>query len=81
MISLKVKMEIDRLIHSRFKEVVKASFGKRRKTLKNNLKSSGYDIDGLSDRIDLSRRPEELSVENFVFLTKLISEINEKKPG
>ncbi len=54
-----------------FRTVVKAAFGKRRKTLRNALKHltlpasvSGLEIMG--------KRPEQLSVEDYIFLTQRI---------
>ncbi len=56
-----------------FKAVVKASFGQRRKTLRNSLK--GFFPNGIpSARSDLfSCRPEQLGVEEFVLLTNIVS--------
>ena len=58
----------------RFKTVVKTAFGQRRKTLRNSLSSlipAGSPL--LQDEI-MSQRPERLSVEDFIRLTKAISE-------
>ena len=53
-----------------FRSIVRGTFGKRRKTLRNGLKSLGYENEVLDHLpFDLSRRPEELSVEEFVDLT------------
>jgi len=63
-----------------FRTIVRGTFGKRRKTLRNGLKSLGYESD-LLDQIsfDITRRPEELSVEEFVDLSKRIKEkVNSK---
>lgn len=49
-------------------EIVKLAFGQRRKTLRNNLKS----IINNSCSIDLQKRAENLSVNDFVILTKEI---------
>ena len=57
-----------------FKTIVKTSFGQRRKTLRNSLSSlipSGSAI--LQDTM-MSRRPETLSVEEFISLTKWIED-------
>lgn len=56
-----------------FKTIVKTSFGQRRKTLKNSL-SGLIPVNSLvwQDPI-LTRRPETLSVEEFLWLTKSIS--------
>ncbi|MCH4155552.1 MAG: 16S rRNA (adenine(1518)-N(6)/adenine(1519)-N(6))-dimethyltransferase RsmA [Muribaculaceae bacterium] len=55
------------------KTVVKTSFGMRRKTLRNSVRgmfSSGSEV--LADEI-FSKRPEQLSVEQFVALTNLVA--------
>ena len=49
---------------NRFESLVKAAFSSRRKMLRNTLK--GFDID--PNTIDLSRRPETLTVEEFIKL-------------
>ena len=55
-----------------FKRIVKAGFGKRRKTLRNALKS--LNLSGLeSEEVLLSKRAEQLSVSDFVKLTSLAS--------
>ena len=54
-----------------FKKVVKTAFGQRRKTLRNSLKTllpEGFDT---SDPI-FDLRPERLSVEDFVRLTRML---------
>ena len=58
------------------RSVVRATFGKRRKTLRNGLKSLEYE-DTVLDRIpfDLKKRPEELSANEFVELTESIRKI------
>jgi 16S rRNA (adenine1518-N6/adenine1519-N6)-dimethyltransferase len=63
-----------------FKIVVKTTFGKRRKTIRNGLKYLPFD-EQMNDRIidslnyPLQKRPEQLSIEDFVTLTNRISEI------
>jgi len=54
-----------------FLEVVKKSFNQRRKTLRNSLKPM-LTPELLTQQI-LNKRPEQLSVEEFVFLTNMIS--------
>ncbi len=57
-----------------FIQVVKATFGKRRKTLRNGLKALKYqDLNIEALDFDLSLRPEELSVADFVTLINLIA--------
>lgn len=58
-----------------FRSVVKTSFGQRRKTLRNSLKSIAPDLP--AGHPLLTRRPEQLSVEEFFELTNLISSANE----
>jgi len=54
-----------------FVAIVKAAFGNRRKTLKNSFSNSIFhEIDFSNSGIDLSLRAENLSVEDFVLLTK-----------
>lgn len=58
-----------------FKTVVKTSFGQRRKTLRNSLKSllpAGMTI---PDNHMFALRPEQLSVEQFIELTNIISNL------
>lgn len=74
------------LVHIYFKEitypeeeqklfiaVVKAAFGNRRKILKNSLSNSIFhEIDFSNSGIDLSLRAENLSVDDFITLTKFL---------
>lgn len=56
-----------------FIKVVKACFGNRRKTLKNSLSNSIFkDCDFLGINIDFTKRAEQLTVDDFVYLTKMI---------
>ncbi|MBS3921334.1 MAG: ribosomal RNA small subunit methyltransferase A [Deltaproteobacteria bacterium] len=61
-----------------FKEVVKASFSHRRKTLINSLKHSGLPLPALikermkATGIDPRRRPETLSIEEFIHLSEVL---------
>ena len=61
-------------------QIVKAAFGKRRKTLKNALAGGnlGFGDKGISEAleragIDPRRRAETLSVQEFVTLSNLLS--------
>ena len=56
---------------AKFKTVVKTAFGQRRKTLRNSLKPLIGDAAIAADPI-FNRRPEQLSVDDFVNLTNLI---------
>jgi 16S rRNA (adenine1518-N6/adenine1519-N6)-dimethyltransferase len=65
----RVKLEVD---EGDFKRIIKLAFNQRRKTLRNSLKSvlieKGIDT---SDPF-FTKRPEQLSVEEFIGLTKLL---------
>lgn len=52
-----------------FFKIVKTSFNQRRKTLRNSLKSILLHLD--SEKELLSKRPEQLDIADFVYLTKL----------
>ena len=54
-----------------FKKVVKAGFGKRRKTLRNALKDLNLEFDNTLPVFD--KRAEQLSVSDFIALTKYVS--------
>jgi 16S rRNA (adenine1518-N6/adenine1519-N6)-dimethyltransferase len=57
-----------------FKKVVKTTFNQRRKTIRNSLKPVLATLPKLPDYIPyLDARPEQLSVEEFVELTKSVS--------
>ena len=56
-----------------FIKIVKAAFGKRRKTLKNSLSNSIFKEFDFSDSgIDLSLRAEQLDMKDFVTLTNFV---------
>lgn len=55
-----------------FRKVVKATFGQRRKMIWNGLKSLGVDVEHLREDPIVKRRPEQLSVEEFVYLTNRV---------
>lgn len=52
-----------------FVQVVKTAFNQRRKTLRNALKPLNCPLDGIDDAI-LAKRAEQLSVQDFVMITK-----------
>lgn len=61
-----------------FKNLVRSTFGKRRKTLRNGLRFMGFTDTQLEPLpVDLGRRPEELSVDEFLELTKLLEPFEE----
>jgi 16S rRNA (adenine1518-N6/adenine1519-N6)-dimethyltransferase len=55
--------------HDHFENLVKTAFNQRRKTLRNCLKTLMTSEDWLRNDIDSSRRPEELSVAEYVKLS------------
>jgi len=56
-----------------FKTVVKTAFNQRRKTLRNSLKTLLEKDRSISALPVFDRRPEQLSVEEFIGLTKLVT--------
>ena len=61
-----------------FKNVIKTSFGQRRKTLRNSLASLMPVNSPIWQDPILTRRPETLSVEEFISLTKTIENFQKK---
>ena len=58
-----------------FKKIVKQSFGQRRKTLRNSLKIFNISDIKKEDTI-FTKRPEQLSVSDFIYLTNLVDNEN-----
>ncbi len=59
------------LVQKTFIKIVKASFGNRRKMLKNSLSNSIFkDLDFSNCKIDLSKRAEDLDIKDFIRLSK-----------
>ena len=58
-----------------FKKIVKQSFGQRRKTLRNSLKILNIPDIKKEDTI-FAKRPEQLSVSDFIYLTNLVGNEN-----
>jgi len=56
-----------------FKSIVKMAFNQRRKTMRNSLKAMINNNDLKSNPI-FSKRPEQMSVSEFVMITKMIME-------
>jgi 16S rRNA (adenine1518-N6/adenine1519-N6)-dimethyltransferase len=59
-----------------FKAVVKTSFNQRRKTIRNSLKPLIGGLE-LPDSYLFAKRPEQLSVEEFVELTKIVDSLKQ----
>lgn len=66
----KENLKLDCNVSMLFK-VVKAAFGLRRKTLRNSLKPFGLS-DNLKEDVIFGKRPEQLTVADFIALTKKI---------
>jgi 16S rRNA (adenine1518-N6/adenine1519-N6)-dimethyltransferase len=61
-----------------FKAVVRGTFSKRRKTLRNGLRYMGFSDDQLEAvTFELTRRPEDLTLEDFLKLTKELEPFSE----
>jgi 16S rRNA (adenine1518-N6/adenine1519-N6)-dimethyltransferase len=78
-VRLNFKDQLPQCDEKLFRSIVRATFGKRRKTLRNGLKSLKLD-DTVLDQIpfDLKRRPEELSVDEFLNLSESIRKITKQ---
>jgi len=65
-----------------FTRIVKTAFGQRRKMLRNALSPFGEPLPEAARRagIDLSRRAETLSVEEFVRLSDAFASMVKRKP-
>ncbi|MBK3516649.1 16S rRNA (adenine(1518)-N(6)/adenine(1519)-N(6))-dimethyltransferase RsmA [Carboxylicivirga marina] len=59
-----------------FVKVVKAIFNQRRKAIRNSLKAIPFNKEAIADHVYLTRRPEQMSVDDFIELTCMI----EKNP-
>ncbi|MCR4659608.1 MAG: 16S rRNA (adenine(1518)-N(6)/adenine(1519)-N(6))-dimethyltransferase RsmA [Bacteroidales bacterium] len=55
-----------------FVKVVKTAFNQRRKTLRNALKPLSIPLDGI-DEGQLAKRAEQLSVDEYIYITKILS--------
>ncbi len=76
-IRLQFREQLPEVNEQLFRQVVRTTFGTRRKTLRNGLRSLGLndtDLGGLD--FDLNRRPEELTVDEFLHLTRQIVPLN-----
>ena len=62
----------DDVAYADLKRLTKAAFNQRRKTLRNSLRAGGFAIDGI-DEATLKLRPEQLSPEAFVDLTRQLT--------
>ena len=74
---IKISKKTDRINCNEilFKKIVKQSFGQRRKTLRNSLKIFNIPDIKKEDTI-FAKRPEQLSVSDFIYLTNLVGNEN-----
>lgn len=71
MVRLRFRKELQECDKGLLTAVVRSTFGKRRKTLRNGLRYMGFESQHLdSVAFDLKKRPEELSLSEFLDLTK-----------
>jgi 16S rRNA (adenine1518-N6/adenine1519-N6)-dimethyltransferase len=79
-VRLRFKKNLPSFDEQLFRSIVRATFGKRRKTLRNGLKSMEYEDEALGSLdFDLQKRPEELSVQEFLVLTDALGKITKNK--
>jgi 16S rRNA (adenine1518-N6/adenine1519-N6)-dimethyltransferase len=73
-VRLAFRRELFNANEQQFKAIVRGTFGKRRKTLRNGLRSMGFSDEHLETVVfDLSRRPESLSLDEFLALAKMLA--------
>ncbi|MGD0589191.1 MAG: 16S rRNA (adenine(1518)-N(6)/adenine(1519)-N(6))-dimethyltransferase RsmA [Bacteroidota bacterium] len=75
-VRLNFKDQLQQVNEKLFRSIVRATFGKRRKILRNGLKFLELE-DTVLDQIpfDLKKRPEDLNVDEFIFLTNTLEKI------
>ncbi|MBO4773187.1 MAG: 16S rRNA (adenine(1518)-N(6)/adenine(1519)-N(6))-dimethyltransferase, partial [Bacteroidales bacterium] len=64
---------------TQWKRMIKTAFNQRRKTLRNSLKNLAFE-EGFTGHELFGKRPEQLSVEDFVFLTQHLLPENSSQP-
>jgi len=75
LVHLQMKKKDDLRFNQTFISVVKAAFGNRRKILKNSFSNSIFAQLNFEDcKIDLSKRAEQLSIDDFIYLTEYVIE-------
>ncbi|TAJ09025.1 16S rRNA (adenine(1518)-N(6)/adenine(1519)-N(6))-dimethyltransferase RsmA [Marinilabiliaceae bacterium JC017] len=55
-----------------FKQIIKATFNQRRKTIRNSIKAIPFNREAVNEEPVMQKRPEQLSVAEFVALTQLV---------
>ncbi len=61
-----------------FRQIVKATFNQRRKTIRNSIRAVQFNHEALAAHPFMALRPEQLSVAQFVELTKLVEANRER---
>jgi 16S rRNA (adenine1518-N6/adenine1519-N6)-dimethyltransferase len=61
--------------HSLFRKLVRTTFAKRRKILSNSIKDLCEDFDFKTVDFDYTKRPEELSVQEFIDLSNRLNKV------
>ena len=56
-----------------FRQIVKATFNQRRKTIRNSIRAVPFRHEALAEHPFMAKRPEQLSVAEFVELTQLVA--------
>jgi len=59
--------------HALFRKLIRTTFAKRRKMMSNSIEDMGKDLNFKIIDFDFSKRPEELSVEEFIELSNKLS--------
>lgn len=81
-VHLEKKREVPEHPEGLLRTVVRGTFGKRRKTLWNSLRSMGFAEEPLREMpCDLTRRPEELTAAEFVELARELKRLSPSKTG
>ena len=79
-LTLREKLPDDITDLNLLKQVIRTTFGKRRKMLRNSLQGVGDCVGFLEERgFDLTRRPETLDVRGFIEITNAVKEWKEKE--
>ena len=56
-----------------FVKVVKTAFNQRRKTIWNSIRTIAFNHDAVKEHPYMKKRPEQLSVQDFVELTNMVA--------
>jgi 16S rRNA (adenine1518-N6/adenine1519-N6)-dimethyltransferase len=76
-VRLRFKRDLQKCNRGLLTAVVRSTFGKRRKTLRNGLRYMGFASHQLDTiPFDLTQRPEELSLNEFLELTSLLEPVS-----